>query len=452
MINMKNHLTVVLLVGIFPGLAQALGLGDIQTDSYLGQPFKARIEIVSASVPELDSLTVILGDDAAFERSGLDRRHELNQMQFKIIETDTGKHYIEVSIKDPIREPILNFILEAFWPGGHIIRTYTALLDPPYYAAVEHRRKIAKAETPPPPEVPDTAVEPAPQLSMELPSSRAADTAIAAAPGDWTVSAGDTLYAIAGRMRPDNTLSVEQMMLALLRANPDAFIDGNINNVRRGATLTMPVIADIQSISRENAASEVRAQNRQWKNIPVAAADAGEPGLIILAPDAATPEFGNIASGPPTEGAGEIGAIKQQLDIANETIESYKSENVELEKRLSAAEAMIADLKSELETGLKVETAVAVPSRKSAGDYGPTVTGDNLWTIANQVRPDPSLRINQVMLAILLANPDAFILGNINGLKRNVTLQIPDLQAIQSIDKREAAEQVREHNTAWEAR
>jgi Tfp pilus assembly protein FimV len=89
MINMKNQ-TVILLLGIFPGLVHALGLGDIQTDSYLGQPFKARIEIVSASVPELDSLTVILGDDAAFERSGLDRRHELNQMQFKLWKQTPG--------------------------------------------------------------------------------------------------------------------------------------------------------------------------------------------------------------------------------------------------------------------------------------------------------------------------------------------------------------------------
>src|SRR5690606_4383031 len=91
-------------------------------------------------------------------------------------------------------------------------------------------------------------------------------------------------------------------------------------------------------------------------------------------------------------------------------------------------------------------------SRSSrAGDFGPTGPSDTLWTIAQQMRPDNSVSMQQVMLAIQEQNPDAFIGGNINRRKRGQVLRAPTLDRIRSRSQAEAARVVARQNQEFQA-
>ena len=112
---MKTRGIPLIFLSLFPGLVHALGLGPITTQSYLGEPLSARIGILSATVPEQDSLIVVLGDEAAFQRASLTLTRDLKNLQLKIVASETGESYIQISSKDPLREPVLSFVVEARW-------------------------------------------------------------------------------------------------------------------------------------------------------------------------------------------------------------------------------------------------------------------------------------------------------------------------------------------------
>lgn len=82
--------------------------------------------------------------------------------------------------------------------------------------------------------------------------------------------------------------------------------------------------------------------------------------------------------------------------------------------------------------------------------YGPTTKNDQTWQIAILVRPDASVSIQQTMLALLKANPNAFSNNNVYQLNPGVTLKIPSLSDIQSIDANNALQQVAAQEKAWQ--
>lgn len=454
---MKTRIIPIVFLSFLPGLVQALGLGPITTQSFLGEPFAARIEILSATVPELDSLIVVPGNADAFQRAGLELTPDIKKLQFKIVGVDEGEHHIQVSSPDAVREPILSFVVEARWISGQMSRTYAVLLDPPYYAAAERRRSLAKKETQAPTVLPEPTVRQEPPAPPVIPAQITAPVVSSTRSDTRTVMAGDTLWSIANETRPDASISPDQMMLAILHANPDAFINDNVNNIKLGSTLRLPEREEIQAIDQQEATEQVRMQYARWKNAQVATADttvsttaeSGQPGLRILTPDSDTGDLqGNTTPG--TGADTELHALKKELALTAESIESYRTENAELAARLAAAEARIDDLKSALKKGLPVES----PVHEEPGTelYGPVTAGENLWNIANKIRPDLSISTNQMMLALLRANPEAFVNGNINRLRRGAVLHLPDIQDIQSLSKAEAAEEVNSQYLLWKRR
>ena len=111
---MRKYVMSLLLIAV-PGLAFALGLGNIELKSNLNQPFDARIRLLSPTPDEIQSLQVGLADADAFARAGIDRPFILSHLHFDIVTRDKGTDYIHITSKDPIREPFLNFLLEASW-------------------------------------------------------------------------------------------------------------------------------------------------------------------------------------------------------------------------------------------------------------------------------------------------------------------------------------------------
>lgn len=279
---LRNRAVAFLLSCLASPLALALGLGPLEATSALNEPFKGRIEVLGAKPEDFDTLTVGLAGDEAFARAGIERAGALFQLRFQVSDATDGKDYIAVTSRDPIREPFLNFLLEMNWANGRMLREYTVLLDPPTY---DPNRRLAATPAPAAPAAARPAVAPRAATPAYTPRPAAAPSpapstgAGAGAGQDIEVAPGDTLWSIARSARPDPGVSVQQMMLALLRANPEAFVNDNVNQLRRGAVLRVPDAASIAGISNAEAIAEIRRQHQVWSEYRghVAAAPAAQP-------------------------------------------------------------------------------------------------------------------------------------------------------------------------------
>jgi pilus assembly protein FimV len=321
----SNRISLALVL-LLSGNAWALGLGEIRLDSALNAPMRAQIELLSATPEELENLQVGLASQETFERYGLDRPYYLQDLRFEIVKSGSSEgNYIRVTSTTPITEPFLTFLVEAMWSRGRLLREYTVLLDPPTFApppAEETRPAVTApqrstptdsgrierqaepqpmpaAETPAarprpiPAPAPRTEPEPPPRPeSRPKPQAGEPDLPFDTVSGDeLLVQRGQTLWGIASRARPDFRLTMNQTMLAIYEANPEAF-GGNINILRAGARLRIPSADDIYRIDRAYALNEAKRQNAAWSGAPAPepAAEApvatdSRPSLQLVPPD-----------------------------------------------------------------------------------------------------------------------------------------------------------------------
>ena len=345
-----------------PAYGWALGLGDIELQSALNQPFRAEIAL-SATTEELEGLRVMLAAPDTFARYGLDRPAFLNNFDFRVAADRNGRSVVQVTSRESIAEPFVTLLLEATWPRGRTLREYTVLLDPPILLpAPAAPPAIAPAETrtssggasggaitrpaappapPPPAPAPTPSVrEPAGISNAAPPPSRAP----AAAGGTYgPVQRAETLWAIADRLRPEG-ITVNQMMIAIYQDNPDAF-GGNINILRAGATLRLPEQADFATLATTVANAEVRRQTDEWQD---RAAQGGQLRLlpptdtdVARAPAPAAGAPVTPAPEPPAADA-EAAAAAAAAEESRRLLELRDAELQRLQEQAAAAEAEAA--------------------------------------------------------------------------------------------------------------
>ena len=300
------------------GNAWALGLGQIEVKSRRNQPLLAEIPIISTTPGELEALQARLASPETFRRVGLSPPTGVAaNLQFSLGSDARGRPVIRVTTVAPVDQAVLNFLIEVDWGQGRLVREYSALVDAPRTASaplqpaisapvvaapnVVQRPATQAPALPVPPQpkpVPATPV-PAPQPQAEpappavaiapLPSAQpaaepapspvaAAPAPVATAPAQYgPVKRGETLSTIAGSLGLDG-FSLDQTMLALLRANPDAFLGDNINRIKRGAVLRVPGSDERSGVNADEAALVVREQMQQWRQArrPVAQPESTE--------------------------------------------------------------------------------------------------------------------------------------------------------------------------------
>ncbi len=350
-------LSVLLL--LVPAGAWALGLGSIEVHSKLNEPLQARIDLSSLQSGDLDSMQVQLASARQFERAGIQRPFQLSRLKFTAVEDGSDTGHINVTTRGAVVEPYLNFLIEVTWPRGRIVREYTLLLDPPVYgAAISSRAKkdlaeiqaraleeqpapepapapkraepapapavqpststsvapapapapaestVAAAPEPEPAPAPESAAspEPAPKPAMTAPAPMPMPSAGGEDPADpYDVKYGDTLWSLANRYRPDSSISIQRMMLAMLSANPDAFNIPNINALRAGTVLHIPDVSQFGAADRQVVLAEVNRQHDIWQEY--------RQGLAAVAPKA--PAGTSIAAVEPEPTATATGAETQ---------------------------------------------------------------------------------------------------------------------------------------------
>ena len=130
----KRLVPILALLAIWmPVAGYALGLGNISMNSALNQPLDAEIELLAVQRGDLDNLVVRLGSQADFDRVGADRAFFLTKIKFNVEEKPNGTPFIRLTTAQTVTEPFLDFVVEARWPRGRVLREFTVLVDPPVF-------------------------------------------------------------------------------------------------------------------------------------------------------------------------------------------------------------------------------------------------------------------------------------------------------------------------------
>ena len=339
-----------------PLLAYSAGLGRFTVNSALGQPLNAEIEIVSLQSGEEDSVTARLASLDAFRQAGIELSPALVGLQFAI-DKRGSRPVIRLTTAQAVNEPFLDVLIELQWASGRLVREYTFLLDPPEYKGPPPVAAPAPAVRPAPAAEPaPAAVAPRPE-ARPIPAARAA--AAAAAAGKHEVKKGDTLGAIARQNLPAG-VTLNQMLIALFRANQDAFIRGNVNLVRAGRILNIPDREAIAAVGAAEAGKQVQshmadfAEYKRKLGAAVAAAPATPArerevaGRITAKPEAPAPaeqkdQLRLSKADPAKPGAPAARAAREDDRVARERALS------ESQSRVGDLEKNVADLKKLLE-------------------------------------------------------------------------------------------------------
>ena len=220
---------------LLAGSAYAAGLGKLTVLSSLGQPLRAEIELTAVAPEEAQGLAVKLASAEAFRLANIEFNPALMSLRFEVDERN-GRQYVRVSSTQPLNEPFVDMLLELSWANGRLVREYTFLLDPAELRTTQSAQVAPQATRQPAAQAPAAAPvqqRPAPQPAAPKPA------APQQAEAEYRVRAGDTLGKIAREVKPAD-ISLDVMLVALYRANPDAFIGNNMNRLRSGTILTVP--------------------------------------------------------------------------------------------------------------------------------------------------------------------------------------------------------------------
>ena len=250
---MLKLMRMVVWIGlVVPWVAGAAGLGQLNVVSSLGQPLNAEIDILSVRKEDAGSLAVRLASPDAYRQANLEYGPVVRGISLRILQRPGGQPYIQLTSSQSVNEPFVNLLVELSWPSGRLVREYSALLDPPGFAvAPQAAAPVAPVETRPAP-------------ATRPPAAAAAPAPATTAAGEYgPVKRGDTLSKIAASVKPAS-VSLEQMLVGLLIANPEAFISNNINRLKAGATLRIPDEAQLTATPQDKARQDVRVQTADW--------------------------------------------------------------------------------------------------------------------------------------------------------------------------------------------
>ena len=353
---MKTHFRLTAgftLTALASSHGWTLGLGDLTLNSYLNEPLSAQVQLLEAEALDENDVHVGLASESEFARLGVNRDFYLTKIVFEIQAGEDGKTVL-MSTDTPLREPYLDFIIEARWPDGRLLREYTVLVDlPPRPQPVAEPASATPSQQ---------ATAGNAEGAGGATKAREYDRAVADRPapgGRYLVTNTDTLWRIASDAAAPG-VSVEQTMLEIVAANPAAFQGGNINGLKSGYVLQLPGEGDVQ-LALSDALEEVSLQNQEWaEGGPMAAR-----GLTLVADEddtdtlSASDDTGSVALPAPTAAQSDGSAApaaaetvqvppQQELDALIATVSSLQASVEALEAQLAARDAELADLRAEL--------------------------------------------------------------------------------------------------------
>ena len=397
---------------ICPSFAWALGLGEIHLNSALNEPLSAEIDLIAAAPDELTALRATMAGRDAFTRYGIDRPPFLSSITFTVGKGKDGRDALLVKSTEAIPEPFVTFLVEVNWSRGRLMREYTVLLDPPVYTPGEASGSSAPvtaattaagqaaqsgSSAPRKPAAPAATSAPivsappvsAPTTSAPAASSNAASSnaARSGAGGTYSVKDGDTLTKIARSLRADTPANLDQTMIALYRANPDAF-GGNINILRRGSVLRVPGGDQIAALNQNEAMNEVHRQMSTWRESGGAAPVSGHLRLVTPGTGGGTSGTGASSSANASNPANAPG----ETQVLQGRVKDLESQLAESKRLLDLKNAELAALQRKLGTpATPAAPAPTAPAPTAPAPTAPAPTATVPATPAAPPTPAPSV-------------------------------------------------------------
>lgn len=302
--------------------AYATGLGRLTVLSSLGQPLRAEIELTSPNKEEVSALVPKLASPEAFKQANIDFNSALLSLRFAV-EQRGERYIIRVSSTQPINEPFVDLLLEMNSSSGRLFREYTFLLDP---AELRNSQSAQVANPVSVAAAPEVTTTPLPAnagsssaTSATAPASvkRPANKSVVAPAGEsanavgkvYEVKRGDTLSKVANAYRAEG-VSLDQMLVSLYKANPQAFDRNNMNRLKAGRILTIPDSGSSQAVSNGEARAVVLAHAADFNAYRNKLA-----GQVENAPAAKSSQAKQSASGSITAKVNEASnATKEAVD------------------------------------------------------------------------------------------------------------------------------------------
>lgn len=127
---MKMSVMFVMLSFAPMSLVYGVGIGDLLVHSHLDQPFRAQVLLQDIGELNVEQMRVKLASLEDFEKAEIDFSDFLANLTFKIIKNAQNDLLIQIKSDLPVQDPYLAFILQISWGSGHILKEFSALMDP----------------------------------------------------------------------------------------------------------------------------------------------------------------------------------------------------------------------------------------------------------------------------------------------------------------------------------
>lgn len=335
--------------------ASALTLGALRVDSALGENLRAEIAIPQATPAELSNLIVQIAPPEAFRARGLDYSAAASSINVQLVQKPDGTALLQLRSNAPLNDPFVDLIVDTQWNTGSMQRSYTLLLDPPSTprsaapaTAAAPQITAPQVTAPAPVSVTGKTYSSSPRIRATTPPAQPVVAAAAPAPASAQneavrVRSGDTAGRIANANRPAG-VSLDQMLVAMLRSNPNAFINGNVNRLRAGTVLQIPSREQALETSAQEARQIVAAQSRDF--------NAYRRSLAAKAPQAAVQAAARSASGQVQAQVSESRANAETADkltLSKGAIQTAaEEEKLAAQKQAEAQESRLSELQRNL--------------------------------------------------------------------------------------------------------
>ena len=283
---------LLMLGGLSSFNAQALSLGRMQVQSFLGESLRAELELRDVSEADAKSFKAEVSPAATFKALGLEYQSAYTELAFNLQLLPEGRAVLKISGSRPVAVNFIELVFDFSWASGRTTRDFTLLIMPPATpgpvapVAPAVQEAPAPAISTPSAAAPMPAAVPAP--ATPAPAVQAPKPAAAKGGSRLTVKAGDTASELAVQAKSVN-VSLDQMLLAMLRSNPDAFVANNVNRLLAGAELYVPTPDQAQALDPVEARKTILLQSQDF--------DAYRQQLANKAKEANVAPGGRTASG-----------------------------------------------------------------------------------------------------------------------------------------------------------
>lgn len=408
-------------------------LGEIQSQSFLNEPFKGIIPILFTDINDSKLLSVTLAPASIFQKIGAEKLAILNDLQFEIT-VNKGKPVIAITSNRPIQMPFLNFVLEVTGPQGNLYQDYTTLLDPKSRLVNNFVTETAPLEIASQPEIPF--------------ASRLKSYSSASIKRTHKVKSGDTLSEIAQALNAAE-VSLKKMVSVIHKKNPNAFVNNNIHRLKAGATLNLPSKNELMSSADFKAVAEAVLKNNpsKFKNIDVS----GDNTYTVKRGD-------NLSTLTKSLGHKDVSFTRMMNAIHTANPHAFSKNKINLLKvgkvltipSLQEISSTTTFVKGSVKRSLAKQgeanndpNLVILPSkeygvRESGKEFllGGFIVekGDTLAKITKQIG-HKSVSYSKMMHAIYIANPDAFEQNNITTLIEGAMIRLPSLKEVEALVK-----------------